>query len=120
MLILTLKTPPFAVVERPIATTAAWPGKGLEQSQIRLSGPVNLDVLREWEEHKKPEQWIPSIIESAIAAALELEGASDERARELRSLAWRGAHKFVVDNVYSVDRGTELNELAKLLGVDRK
>lgn len=101
---------PFGAVTRPVELTSDWPNS---HSANDLCGPVVIDVF---EKRREADDLVIALIESAVRAA-EAFGYPPEFINSLRSSAWRSAHKFVAQNVHSVDRGAELDELAKLLGV---
>lgn len=45
------------------------------------------------------------------------EGLTEEAILNMRSALWRSAHAFLVNNVEGIDRGKELNDLAKALKI---
>lgn len=106
----------FGVVQRSVRADGPWPGSGAGAS--RLAGPVVLDVYNELRAQGNDDLIGMIIAETTVAGVL-LSGWDNDQINELRSSAWRSAHRFLVSNVESVDRGREIDELAQLLRVAR-
>lgn len=110
MLTLVLgEDPLFASIVRPVSIANFKPNP---DSALELSSPAIIDVF---EERRQEDDFLLALVESACAAAEAL-GYSQQFISDLRSSAWRSAHRLLVKYASSVDRGAELDTLSKLLG----
>lgn len=105
----------FAFIERPVRLDRGWPGE--EFPEHVLAGPVLVDVFNASQRQGR-DDLLQQLEAGTILAGTLLEGWQPDDIKKFRSALWRSAHKFIVENVHLVDRGPELEELARLLKVD--
>jgi hypothetical protein len=120
LLELKFNDPPYASIVRAVRLREGWEGVIDDPNGASLlAGPVVLDVYGALTLAGDADQIIQQLWIGADLAADKLHGLSRVDRDELRSAWWRSAHKFVVDHALTVDRGVEIAELAKSLGVDQ-
>lgn len=106
---------PYASIVRPVRLTPGFLplGEGL------LAGPAALDVFSALLLGGEENDVVRDLHTAADFAAETLHGWNTAQRADMRSAWWRSAHRFVVENFHTVDRGREIDELGKLLGVDK-
>lgn len=118
MLKIELVDNPFTPIQvvRPIqiADRSVWPGDGVE-SNAALVGPALFDVYIEL--LARGEGDFVSVLVASVEKFMRANGSSDEDVRAMHSSIWRSAHKFITRNISYVDRGTEIEDLARILKV---
>lgn len=119
----------YGEVRRSVRYSASWPSlrpdtpldspQNQPQLTYELAALALFDAYRADPSSNK-DQFLRLVLGEVERVARLLHDWDDEHQRALRSSFWRGAHAYIVNNINTVDRGAELDDLAKLLGVDRE
>lgn len=121
MALITKSDDGFLSVTRPMGLTNLFDGRTQSELEVLCTAPFVLDLYDTLRDVGGEDAILHLLVEGVVRVGHELgywDGPETEHA--FRSAVWRSAHHYVVNNVARVDRGTELNALAKLMGVDRK